>query len=113
MRYKNNEQVKDVIKKLMADENVSYRDLAEKIGTSQQNIYSILNKKQLKLDDVNLVCKALGYTFDIRVVKEDGVEDESFDLINEEVLRLLGQLIKIAKETDINSVRKYHSKKKE
>lgn len=47
MRYRDNEQVKDIIKEIMENEKVSYRDLAEKLNTSQQNIYSIINKKQL------------------------------------------------------------------
>ena len=71
MRYRDNEQVKDIIKEIMENEKVSYRDLAEKLNTSQQNIYSIINKKQLKLDDLLMVCNALGYTFDIKISKDN------------------------------------------
>lgn len=63
MFYENNEQVKEKIKELMAEQGETYRSLAEKLNTSQQNIYKILNKNQLKLDDVLMVCNALGVQF--------------------------------------------------
>lgn len=103
MKYESNEQVKEIIKNIMKDENVSYRDLAHKLGTSQQNIHSAMNKKQLKLDDVSNFCEALGYTFEIKIVKNGKSVTNDEDLvdtyINDEVLKLLGELMKIAKET--------------
>ena len=116
MVYKNNEEVKEIIKKIMEREKVTYKDLAKRLDTSQQNIYSIINKKQLKLDDILMVCNALGYTFDIKISKNNisiTPEDDLSDVyINDEVLMLLGKLMKIAKETDIDSViNRYHSKK--
>ena len=115
MIYENNEQVKNIIKEIMKREKVTYRDLAEKLETSQQNIYSIVNKKQLKLDDILMVCNALGYAFEIKITKENTTitsEDElTYIYINDEVLMLLGKLMKIAKDTDIDSVTKrYHAK---
>lgn len=116
MVYQNNEEIKEIIKEMMEKEKVSYKDLATKLNTSQQNIYSIINKKQLKLDDILMVCNALGYTFDIKISKNDvniTPEDDLSDIyINDEVLMLLGKLMKIAKETDIDRViKRYHSKK--
>lgn len=116
MKYESNEQVKEIIKKIMKDEKVSYRDLADKMNTSQQNVHSIMNKKQLKFDDVSNFCEVLGYTFDIKIIK-DGKnvtkEEELVDTyINDEVLKLLAELMKIAKETDIDSVVKRHKLKK-
>lgn len=117
MIYENNEQVKDIIKEIMEREKVTYRDLANKINTSQQNIYSIINKKQLKLDDILMVCNALGYTFEIKITKEKfsiTPEDDLRDVyINDEVLRLLGKLMEIARQTDIDSVTNRHQTKKE
>lgn len=72
MRYKDNEQLKEYIRIIMKHENVTYKELGEKIGTSQQNVYKMLNKNQLKFDDVLKVCNALGYKFSINIVKEDG-----------------------------------------
>lgn len=72
MRYKDNEQLKEYIRIIMKHENVTYKELGEKIGTSQQNVYKMLNKNQLKFDDVLKVCNALGYKFSINIVKENG-----------------------------------------
>lgn len=118
MKYINNEQVKELIKKIMEKEKVTYRDLADKLGTSQQNMYSIINKKQLKFDDVLMVCNALGYTFEIEISKGNesitGEDDKGYDYINDEVLFLLGKLMKKARETDIKDVvDRYHSNKDE
>lgn len=72
MRYRDNEQLKEYIRLIMKHENVTYKELGEKIGTSQQNVYKMLNKNQLKFDDVLKVCDALGYKFSINIVKENG-----------------------------------------
>lgn len=72
MRYKDNEQLKEYIRLIMKHENVTYRELGEKIGTSQQNVYKMLTKNQLKFDDVLKVCNALGYKFSINIIKENG-----------------------------------------
>lgn len=80
MRYKDNEQLKEYIRLIMRHENITYKELGEKIGTSQQNVYKMLNKNQLKFDDVLKVCNALEYKFSINIVKEngDGVESEPY-----------------------------------
>lgn len=75
MVYKNNEQIKEFIRMIMAKEKVTYKELAEKTGTSQQNIYKTLNKNQLKFDDVSKVCCALGYKFSFNIVKEHDNND--------------------------------------
>lgn len=79
MKYNDNEQIKDYIKLLMTQEKVTYKELADRVGTSQQNIYKILNKNQLKFDDVKKVCDALGYKFSFNIVKEhDSGEKDPF-----------------------------------
>lgn len=72
MRYRDNEQLKEYIRLIMKHENVTYKELGKKVGTSQQNAYKMLNKNQLKFDDVLKVCDALGYKFSINIVKENG-----------------------------------------
>lgn len=72
MKYRDNEQLKEYIRLIMKHEGVTYKELGEKIGTSQQNVYKMLNKNQLKFDDVLKVCDALGYKFSINIVKENG-----------------------------------------
>lgn len=80
MRYKDNEQLKEYIRLIMRHENITYKELGEKIGTSQQNVYKMLNKNQLKFDDVLKFCNALEYKFSINIVKEngEGVESEPY-----------------------------------
>lgn len=80
MRYTDNEQLKEYIRVIMKHEGVTYKELGERIGTSQQNVYKMLNKNQLKFDDVLKVCEALGYKFSINIVKEngEGVEKEPY-----------------------------------
>lgn len=76
MQYRDNEQLKEYIRVIMRRENVTYKELGEKIGTSQQNVYKMLNKNQLKFDDVLKVCNALEYKFSINIVKENGEDTE-------------------------------------
>lgn len=80
MQYRDNEQLKEYIRVIMKHENITYKELGEKIGTSQQNVYKMLNKNQLKFDDILKVCNALGYKFSVNIVKEngDGVEKEPY-----------------------------------
>ena len=72
MQYRDNEQLKEYIRLIMKHENITYKELGEKIGTSQQNVYKMLNKNQLKFDDVLKVCNALEYKFSINITKENG-----------------------------------------
>lgn len=80
MQYRDNEQLKEYIRVIMKHENITYKELGEKIGTSQQNVYKMLNKNQLKFDDILKVCNALGYKFSVNIVKEngDGAEKEPY-----------------------------------
>lgn len=94
--YIDNEQVKNIIKELMQEKNYSYRDLSEKMGTSQQNIHKLLNKNQLKLDDVKNFCDALGYKFKFEICSKDVYS--VFDENNEEFIKIVNEFIKIAKE---------------
>lgn len=121
MRYKDNEQLKEYIRIIMKHENVTYKELGEKIGTSQQNVYKMLNKNQLKFDDVLKVCNALGYKFSINIVKEngegaekepyiqalsamDGVEEMRIELskIKETYKKVLEQIEDINNQKDVN-----------
>lgn len=59
MIYDNNDQVKESLKLLMNENGISYKELADKLGTSQQNVYKMFKKQQLKLDDVAKICSVL------------------------------------------------------
>lgn len=117
MLYKDSEQIKDFIKLLMTNEKVTYRELAERIGTSQQNLYKILNKNQLKFDDVKKVCDALGYKFFFNITKEiDSQEKDPFinalsalDMVDE--MRMQLSKIKESSERMENKLKEYDNKK--
>lgn len=79
MLYENNEQVKELIKKLMAEKQMNYEKIAEKLGTSRQNLYKILNKNQLKLDDIKKICQALDQNFYIQIFPSD----QKYDIYRE------------------------------
>ncbi|WP_024347390.1 helix-turn-helix domain-containing protein [Lacrimispora indolis] len=105
MLYEDNEQVKELIKSLMAEKNISYRSLANKLDTSQQNIYKILNKKQLKLDDVLMVCKALDMSFYINFVSPNDEIDvyEELELLKtayKEAKKLIEKYERVMKKYD-------------
>lgn len=116
MIYENNEQVKNIIKNIMKKEDVTYDDIAAKTdGGSRQNAYKTLNKNQLKLDDVKKFCDALGYKFEINIVKE--TEELKYDLynlyVNDQFMKLILEMIKLAKDVDYEQIYKNHLKIKE
>ena len=53
---------KAFIRKYMKDNRISYADLASVMGTTRQNVWAILNKKDgnLSLTTLEKICKALG-----------------------------------------------------
>lgn len=65
MKYIDNTQLIASIKELQLRQNLTQKQLAEKIGISPANLSNILkNKKSLTFDDVNNICNALGYKLD-------------------------------------------------
>lgn len=110
MIYENSEQIKECIKRIMADEKVSYNELAMRMGGTKQNAYKLLNKMQLKLDDVKIIAEALGYKVEINIIKEnEQAETDLYDIyINEEFMKLFAELIKLAKDVDYQKIYKTH-----
>lgn len=47
--YKDNEQIMIEIKKLMLDNKISQREIADKLGIKPQGLIKLLNKKKLRL----------------------------------------------------------------
>lgn len=117
MLYKDSEQVKDFIKLLMTTEKVTYRELADRVGTSQQNLYKILNKNQLKFDDVKKVCDALGYKFSFNITNESNNEEKdtfvnmlsALDMMDD--LKIQLSKIKESSEQMENKIKEYHNKR--
>lgn len=113
MIYENNEQVKRIIKNIMDENNITYDKIADLLNTTKQNVYKILNKNQLKLDDVKKFCNVLGYRFEISIVKGDRIETDLYNhYINDEFIDLMIKLIQLAKDVDPDALIKNHNELK-
>ena len=69
MIFKSNEQIKDELTKLLIDEKVTKKDLAQRIDVSPQHLQNILNKKNLSFEDMHRLLSALGYDLKIEYKK--------------------------------------------
>ena len=56
--YVENEQLKNEIKKILIDCNITNKEVAERMGITPQTYQHLINKKQLSFSDVKriLVC---------------------------------------------------------
>ena len=70
MIFKSNEQIKDELTKLLIDEKVTKKDLAQRIDVSPQHLQNILNKKNLSFEDMHRLLSALGYDLEIEFKKK-------------------------------------------
>lgn len=113
MIYENNEQVKRIIKNIMNENNITYDKIAALLDSTKQNVYKILNKNQLKLDDVKKFCDVLGYRFEIGIVKGDRIETDLYNqYINDEFIELMIKLIQLARDVDCDALIERHNELK-
>ena len=59
--YTNSEQMLTEIKKLLLDEHVTQRDLADRLEIKPQGLTKLLNKKNFSFEDAQRILSALGY----------------------------------------------------
>lgn len=59
--YKDNEQIVIEIKKLMLENKVSQREIADKMNIKPQGLTKILNKKNFGFEDAEKILSAMGY----------------------------------------------------
>ena len=59
--YTNSEQMLIEIKKLLLDEHVTQRDLADRLEMKPQGLTKLLNKKNFSFEDAQRILSALGY----------------------------------------------------
>lgn len=59
--YQNNEQIIIEIKKLMLENNISQREIAEKLNITPQGLTKLLNKKNFGFEDANKILNAMGH----------------------------------------------------
>lgn len=68
--YTNSEQMLTEIKKLLLDEHITQRDLADRLGIKPQGLTKLLNKKNFSFDDAQRILAALGYDLTIDFAKQ-------------------------------------------
>lgn len=60
--YKDNEQIVIEIKKLMLENKISQREIADKLDIKPQGLTKILNKKNFGFEDAEKILLAMGYS---------------------------------------------------
>lgn len=58
------------IKKILIDEDLTQAELAEKIGTSQQNMNAKLKRDNFSNKEMQEIAEALGYELKIEFIKK-------------------------------------------
>lgn len=83
--------IKEVIIAHMGENGITYRDVAGKIGSTQQNVWNILNGKdgnkpgntkgarRPRLESIKQICEAVGLA--LRVVPIPGAEKPDLDAV--------------------------------
>lgn len=61
IRYESNEQIVIEIKKLMLENQISQREIAEKLNIKPQGLTKILTKKNFGFEDAQKILDAMGY----------------------------------------------------
>lgn len=61
IHYENNEQIVVEIKKLMLEDHVSQREIAEKLNIKPQGLTKLLSKKNFGFEDAQKILSAMGY----------------------------------------------------
>jgi predicted transcriptional regulator len=61
IHYESNEQVVVEIKKLMLENHISQREIAEKLNIKPQGLTKMLTKKNFGFEDAQKILSAMGY----------------------------------------------------
>lgn len=59
--YKNNDQILIEIKKLMLENKITQRQIAETLGMKPQGLTKLMNKKNFGFEDATKILNAMGY----------------------------------------------------
>lgn len=69
MIYTNNDQLVIELKKLMLDDRISQKEIADKLGIKPQGLTKLLNKKNFGFEDMHKILNAMDYNMDISFKK--------------------------------------------
>lgn len=70
IQYNNNNDIKDFIKYILKDNGIKQVDIMEKLDINKSAWRSIINKKNITLDDLKKICDVLGYEIEINIKKK-------------------------------------------
>lgn len=59
--YKNNDQILIEIKKLMLENKITQRQIADTLGIRPQGLTKLMNKKNFGFEDATKILNAMGY----------------------------------------------------
>ena len=65
-----NKQVKNEIKKLIIDENITFTEISEKLNISKNQLNNTFNKVNLSFNDIYKMLEVIGYKMQIEFIKE-------------------------------------------
>ncbi len=68
--YQSNDQIIIEIKKLMLENNVSQREIAEKLNITPQGLTKLLNKKNFGFEDAGKIVNAMGHVLILQFDKQ-------------------------------------------
>ncbi len=71
MLYVNNGQLVIELKKLMLDNEISQKEISDKLGIKPQGLTKLLNKKNFGFEDVQKILEAMGYEMEIKFIKKE------------------------------------------
>jgi Helix-turn-helix. len=69
--YTNNSNVIKEIKKILIDNDISQRLIAERLGITPQGLVKLFNKKNFGLEDAQKILNAIDYNVNISFTKKD------------------------------------------
>lgn len=70
INYNDNEQMKELINTVIKDNGIKKTFIADNLNISRSNLNSLLNKKNITLDDLKKICDVLGYEIEINIKKK-------------------------------------------
>lgn len=65
-----NKQIKNEIKKLIIDENITFTEISEKLNISKNQLNNTFNKVNLSFNDIYKIMDVIGYKMQIEFIKE-------------------------------------------
>lgn len=65
-----NKQIKNEIKKLIIDENITFTEISEKLNISKNQLNNTFNKVNLSFYDIYKIMDSIGYKMQIEFIKE-------------------------------------------